>query len=473
MHTLPTVFTAGGRFVFPLSDTAAAELVLAISCASASARRQHFLSALHCDPAFALWTVLSAEHAEAVTTDFVHLVDWCEQAPLAAFFKDQPSAEPDAPLPAGPAVLFLDVPLAGKCLACAELAERLAHERPVDHDAAYLLGLLHAADEWLENAAIGQSPADVCEALPAWLREALGRIGSDAEDPLIVCVAQAALQVAAADKAGPENETRARVMALGQAWAAQGDALATLAEKLARRSALETDFAAKLETAKLEALKELAYGAGHEINNPLANISARAQTLLADERDPDRRRLLAAINSQAFRAHEMIADMMLFARPPVPHKQPLDLAALLRKVLGELAEQAAEQHTEMLLSGADEPLEITADATQIAVAVKSLAVNALEALIRGGHLEITLLRPQPGEREVQIRVADDGPGIPDEARPHLFEPYYSGREAGRGLGLGLSKCWRIVTLHDGRIDVDSNDCAGAVFTITLPIGNTR
>ena len=71
------------------------------------------------------------------------------------------------------------------------------------------------------------------------------------------------------------------------------------------------DFEQRLEREKLEALKELAYGASHEINNPLANIAARAQTLLDDEIDPERRRKLLAIHRQALRAHEMIADLML------------------------------------------------------------------------------------------------------------------------------------------------------------------
>ncbi len=86
--------------------------------------------------------------------------------------------------------------------------------------------------------------------------------------------------------------------------------------KLARLDELERRFDAAVQHAKLEAMKELAYGAGHEINNPLANIATRAQTLLRDETNPERRRKLAAINAQAFRAHEMIADLMLFARPP-------------------------------------------------------------------------------------------------------------------------------------------------------------
>jgi signal transduction histidine kinase len=67
-----------------------------------------------------------------------------------------------------------------------------------------------------------------------------------------------------------------------------------------------------------------------------------------------------------------------------------------------------------------------------------------------------------------VAVADTGPGIPNEVRRHLFDPYFSGREAGRGIGLGLSKTWRIVTEHGGRIDVDSQVEHGATFRIRLP-----
>ena len=85
----------------------------------------------------------------------------------------------------------------------------------------------------------------------------------------------------------------------------------------ATRDAPSAEFRSSGSSAKSStALKELAYGASHEINNPLANIAARAQTLLEDEPDPERRRKLTAIHRQAMRAHEMIADLMLFARPP-------------------------------------------------------------------------------------------------------------------------------------------------------------
>src|SRR5215470_19686591 len=107
----------------------------------------------------------------------------------------------------------------------------------------------------------------------------------------------------------------------------------------------DADFVAAVETAKLQALYNFAYGLSHEINNPLANISTRAQTLLVDERDPERRRKLATIVQQAFRAHEMIADLMLFARPPALRKEPTDLVQLADTVVGELQDQAREQGT--------------------------------------------------------------------------------------------------------------------------------
>ena len=222
-------------------------------------------------------------------------------------------------------------------------------------------------------------------------------------------------------------------------------------------------------------MRELAYGASHEINNPLANISARAQTLLQDEKDPERRRRLAAINSQAFRAHEMIADLMLFARPPQPRPQTVDLVALADDVLARLRDEAAAQHTELARTGESTPLPAAVDPTQFRVALRALVVNALEAVAEGGHVEVTLRRVvgkgsggRAATGTIEIVVADDGPGIAPEMRTRLFDPFFSGREAGRGLGLGLSKCWRIVTGHGGRVELAGRAVRGATFFVSLP-----
>jgi signal transduction histidine kinase len=248
------------------------------------------------------------------------------------------------------------------------------------------------------------------------------------------------------------------------------------------------EFAAAVEAAKLQALYNLAYGLSHEINNPLANIATRAQTLLLEERDPDRRRKLATINQQAFRAHEMIADLMLFARPPAPRLEAVDLVKLADTVVAELADQAREQDTTLVRSGLADPLVAQVDPTQISVALRALVQNSLEALKTGGRVEVTVSaqheapsnRPVPPPHFVPtpnsalrtphlfLSVSDTGPGIPPEIRPQIFDPFFSGREAGRGLGLGLSKAWRIVQLHGGTITVDSPVGGGATFVVTLP-----
>jgi signal transduction histidine kinase len=226
----------------------------------------------------------------------------------------------------------------------------------------------------------------------------------------------------------------------------------------------------ELERQKLDALKELAYGASHEINNPLANIAARAQTLLRDEAHPERRRALEAIHQQAIRAHEMIADLMLFARPPELVLETVDLVQLVRVVIQSLAAEANERQIEFVEALPSEPLLIQADGTQLTVAIKAVCVNAIEAIGRVGKVSITARYERVDQIEQAIiEITDTGPGIPAEIREHIFDPFFSGREAGRGLGFGLSKCWRIVTEHGGDIDVDSESRQGAKFRILLPV----
>lgn len=250
------------------------------------------------------------------------------------------------------------------------------------------------------------------------------------------------------------------------------DGLSATADDLARLAQLESDFQRALEVEKLEAMAEFAAGAGHEINNPLAVISGRAQLLLRDETDPERRRALALISAQAMRVYEMIADMMLFARPPQPELARVELTGAIDEVVSSLSSRAAAQQTTICREGESKPIFIKADPAQIQVALRALCQNALEALQSGGKVEIVVesggrSECLPSRDEVWIHVRDDGPGLKPEERRHAFDPYYSARQAGRGLGLGLSKAWRIVANHGGRIDVESVPGCGATFTVVL------
>jgi signal transduction histidine kinase len=246
--------------------------------------------------------------------------------------------------------------------------------------------------------------------------------------------------------------------------------LPILARRLADYERRLADADVRLESNKLESLKELAYGASHEINNPLANIAARAQTLLDEETNPDRVRKLIAIHRQAMRAHEMIADLMLFSRPPKLNRLTCDLRRVVRQVFDEYGELAAQQHSSLTCDTPSQALELLVDATQLAVAIQALVRNSLEALGAGGHVHIRL---RPVERDNaswgEISVSDDGPGFSDDVREHMFDPFFSGREAGRGLGFGLSKCWRIVTDHGGQVVVHRPTAGGAEVVIQLPL----
>jgi signal transduction histidine kinase len=239
-----------------------------------------------------------------------------------------------------------------------------------------------------------------------------------------------------------------------------------MSDDLARLRELEANFAAALEREKLEAMAEFAAGAGHEINNPLTVIAGRAQLLLRGETDPERRHALALMNAQAMRVYEMIADMMLFARPPQPNVERFDFVKLIDALVADLQPAAARQETALTRIGMQEPLEIEADPTQLTVAFRALVQNAFEALVSGGSVQVDV---QATAEILLISVIDDGPGVSAEERRHIFDPFYSARQAGRGLGLGLSKCWRIVTNHGGTVAVESTPGKGAKFTIALPI----
>lgn len=242
--------------------------------------------------------------------------------------------------------------------------------------------------------------------------------------------------------------------------------LPRLVARLANSPLSAEDLNVRLEQAKLDAMKELAYGASHEVNNPLANISGRAQTLLRDETEPRKRRLLAAIDLQAVRAHEMISDLMLFARPPALEKESTEMGPLVLAVLDELQPLAEERRIALELLPTPSKLVATIDPTQIAVAVKALVQNGIDAVGNDGRVSVDL---SYHDAHLALRISDTGPGIADDVRLHMFEPFYSGREAGRGLGFGLSKCWRIATDHGGSVEVQQTSIAGTTIVMRVPL----
>lgn len=221
--------------------------------------------------------------------------------------------------------------------------------------------------------------------------------------------------------------------------------------------------------AHMEAMAEFAAGAGHEINNPLGSIIGQTQLLLKQEEQTGRRQSLSTIGSQAWRIRDMIGDCMLFARPPRPAPELCDLNALTR--------QAAENTTSALNLPADSSeLElpetaVTAevDTDQLRTLISHLVRNSLEACLNGEIQPRVRIRLQSEPTAVLLTVQDRGPGVTDEAiRRHLFDPFYSGRQAGRGIGFGLPVCWQIARNHGGLILHETPRGGGATFVTVLP-----
>lgn len=221
--------------------------------------------------------------------------------------------------------------------------------------------------------------------------------------------------------------------------------------------------------ARLEAIREVAYGAGHEINNPLANIAARAQSLLLDEQDPERRRRLATIVDQAFRARDMIGGLMLFARPPRPQPAPVDVAEMVGAVVEVCRASAAARRLRFEYSPPPSRVQLVVDRAQIEEALRAITVNAFEAVEDGGRVAIEVHdRGQAAGGPVEIAVTDDGRGMDAETVRRAFDPFFSGRDAGRGIGLGLPKAWRLIEVNGGRIAVES--AAGRGTRVTVSVG---
>lgn len=481
MLRLPSLTVGSTDWRLPLDEEAAAQLLACLVTPNPRRQVELLAQTLKASPSFLLWLVCRPQDGAGQLETV---------GDLAKRWSGRLLQELRWPEPARASSSWLAASekrwrgMRDRSLHVAELAASLAAARATRNGSrrrfigqTYLLGLLHGSCEWLSSSGpavrIGRSSMR-SSPLPAWLVQCLREIGAggDGDRPSGLVAAAVAQYTTRVD----ERNAATSASAVGgepglTASKLAGTMLPHVVARLQRLTQLESEFQQTLEQAKLESLRQFAYGASHEINNPLANISTRAQTLLREETNPERRRKLATINAQAFRAHEMISDMMLFAKPPELNLASLDAGKLVAGVVAELTPQAAEQATVLSCVVAGERLELPGDATQLAVAVRSLCVNSLEALGGGGTIVVTVrLGETAGQRTqyIEVEVRDSGPGIPPAARQHLFDPFYSGREAGRGLGLGLSKCWRIVTLHGGHIEVRSEVGRGATFVLHLP-----
>ncbi len=215
----------------------------------------------------------------------------------------------------------------------------------------------------------------------------------------------------------------------------------------------------------LAALGKLLAGVAHEVRNPLAGIRSTVQLW---QRLPDTTRnpqSLEAVVRAVDRLNDIVSRLLYFARPDKTDRQPIAMNRLLEDTLNLLHAQAAGQSVGIERDLAPDLPPVLGSASALQQVFLNLATNALQAMPHGGRL-VCRTRRQPQPPGVEISFADTGPGISPEGRRHLFEPFFTTRPEGTGLGLAL--CREIVTRHGGRIDVESPKGAGAIFRLSLP-----
>ena len=224
-----------------------------------------------------------------------------------------------------------------------------------------------------------------------------------------------------------------------------------------------------LQTERLAAVGQLAAGAAHEINNPLAIISARTQLLENRENDEKKRRDLHQISEQIERISAILQSLMGFARPNAPQVIKLDVNSLLLKIIG-LVESIFQTHRIPIVKNlsAEIPL-ILADANQLEQVFLNLVINAQHAMEnKGGVLTVSSAFLPDGKR-ISISVKDTGTGIAPENLTRIFDPFFSTKSEGKGTGLGLSTAYGIVTNHYGEIKVVSAPRNGTEMIVILPV----
>ena len=230
---------------------------------------------------------------------------------------------------------------------------------------------------------------------------------------------------------------------------------------------------------KLAAVGRLAAGVVHEINNPLATISACAEALEsrveegafgASEEIEDLREYLGLIRSEAFRCKNITMSLLDFSRARSTERAPTDLAEVIKSAARLISHQKRGENIRINFEiGEDLPLA-DINSGQIQQALIALATNAIDAMPAGGTLTFRAISESG---RFVVEVGDTGTGISSENMSKIFEPFFTTKEVGKGTGLGLAVCYGIITEHNGRLSVRSNVGKGTTFSIYLPMESTE
>jgi two-component system sensor histidine kinase HydH len=222
---------------------------------------------------------------------------------------------------------------------------------------------------------------------------------------------------------------------------------------------------AVLRAEELAEVGQIAAGMAHELRNPLTAIKMLVQVNREDAGSHDLpAEDLHVIEQEIRRMEDRLNVFIDFARPPRPERRRIDLATVVGQTLALVGGRARKQRVALRFTPPASPVVVEVDGEQIRQLLVNLALNALDVMPRGGVLEIELRSPADGQ--VELAVLDTGPGIAPRHLPRLYEPFFTSKETGLGLGLAISQ--RIAQGHGGSLRARNRPQGGASFVLRLP-----
>ena len=222
-----------------------------------------------------------------------------------------------------------------------------------------------------------------------------------------------------------------------------------------------------MKSERLAMIGQLAAGVAHEINNPLGSILIYSHLLLEDleENDPRGENLKKIVN-QATRCKVIVKGLLDFAHQSEPEMKPSDVNRIVNEVLSLVERQAVFHNIKIIKKLSINLPFVMVDETQIQQVFMNIVLNAAEAMEGQGEL---IIETSSDGKFINAKFTDTGCGIPEQNIKKLFEPFFSTKTKGHGIGLGLAISYGIIKKHNGRINIDSEVGKGSTFTIQLPI----
>jgi len=222
------------------------------------------------------------------------------------------------------------------------------------------------------------------------------------------------------------------------------------------------------ESEKMLAVGRIASGVAHELNNPLSVVLGQSEQLVAEMPDGEVRTGLRLINEQAFRARNIVKDLLAFVRPREDRRAVFAVQPVVQRAAASLQRQLSTSATTVSITMPDLPLQVLADASAVEQVLVNLLDNALDAVAGDGTIRVSV---GVIGAMVEVVVEDSGPGVPEEALPRLFEPFFTSKPLGEGTGLGLPVSLGLIEQQGGTLVFENRpaDGVGARVRVCLPL----